>query len=161
MALGLLALLERDIGQARERFENALTTFTDLGDMYWVAFAERLLGGIDRFEGNDEAAEKRYRASLSVAQQHGILIMIASTLYAFADLAVRRGQPERALRLVGASAVIRERVGEALAMEKEMVGDVAGAARALLDAATSDRLYQEGRAMEPDDAVAYALKSPE
>ena len=161
MALGLLALLERDIGQARERFENALTTFTDLGDMYWVAFAERLLGGIDRFEGNDEAAEKRYRASLSVAHQHGILIMIASTLYAFADLAVRRGQPERALRLVGASEVIRERVGEALAMEREMVGDVAGAARALLDAATSDRLYQEGRAMEPDDAVAYALKSPE
>ncbi|MDP9244118.1 MAG: hypothetical protein M3O77_03430, partial [Chloroflexota bacterium] len=160
MALSLLAMTERNIQLAREGLEVALTTFRELGNMYWVAFAERLLGGIDRFEGNDRAAEQRFRTSLSIAKEHGILIMIASDLYAFAELAHSRGSNERALSLAGASEAMRERLGPTPSLEVEMMGDVAAAARPTLDGATADRVYQEGRAMEVDEAIAYALEQP-
>jgi tetratricopeptide (TPR) repeat protein len=158
MALSLLAMSERNMQLAREGFEVALKAFRELGNMYWVSFAERLLGGIERFEGNDRAVEERLRTSLSIAKQHGILMMIASNLYAFADLALSRGRNERALSLAGASEAIRERLGPTPSLEVEMMGDVAAAARSTLDEATADRLYREGRAMDVDDAIALALE---
>jgi hypothetical protein len=43
-------------------------------------------------------------------------------------------------------------------MEREMVGDVGAAARSTGDEATAESRYQEGRAMELNDAIAYALE---
>jgi predicted ATPase/class 3 adenylate cyclase len=160
MALSLLAMTEGNIQLAREGFEVALATFRDLGNMYWVAFAERLLGGIERSEGNDRAAEERYRTSLSIAKQHGLSVLIASNLYAFAELALFRGQNERALSLAGTSEAMRERLGPTPSMEIEMMGDVVAAARTMVDEATADRVYREGWATEVDDAIAYALEQP-
>ncbi|MFN2557884.1 MAG: hypothetical protein ABR592_13650 [Nitriliruptorales bacterium] len=87
---------------------------------------------VARKEGNGEAAERRYRASLSVFRQLDNLMGTEWALYAFADLALLRGQHERALRLVGASDALRERVGEAV-LEKAIMGDVAEIARTFLD----------------------------
>ncbi|HET6771344.1 MAG TPA: adenylate/guanylate cyclase domain-containing protein [Actinomycetota bacterium] len=157
-ALGMLALLEGRPGQARERFEDALATFNDLRDPYWTAFVGRLIGHVDRMEGKNEDAESRFRASLSSSRQHDLLYVIASGLYAFADLALTRGQHERAIRLAGASDALRERLGEVRSFEKELVGDVREAASSFMDEATAESLYKEGRRMEADDAVAYALQ---
>lgn len=46
-------------------------------------------------------------------------------------------------------------------MELVMVGDVRGPASASLDPARAEAVYQEGRAMELDDAVSYALGKSE
>jgi predicted ATPase/class 3 adenylate cyclase len=158
LGLGMLAGLDRRADQARERFEEALATFEDLRDAYWTGFTERLVGAVDRIEGNDEAAEKRFRSSLTAALRHDLTGLAASGLYAFADLALFRGQHERAIRLVGATDALRERVGEAAPLEIQMVGDVRGAASSFLDEAIAERLYQEGRGMEVERAVAYALQ---
>ncbi len=158
LLLGMVAAFQRQVGEARARWEGALETFTDLQDPYFMAFAERLLGGADRAEGNFEAAESRFRASLTAARQHHLPIVVASVLYAMADLALARGQPERALRLVGACEAMRDEIGEAPSGEMAFVGDVRGAASALMDAAATEWLYQQGRAMALDDAVAYALE---
>jgi tetratricopeptide (TPR) repeat protein len=149
---------QRQAGEARALWEDALATFTDLQDPYFMAFAERLLGAIDRFEGNFEAAESRFRASLTAGRQHDLPVIVASALYAIADLALARGQPERALRLVGACEALRDEIGEAPSGEAAMVGDVRGAASALVDAAAAESLYQQGRAMGVEEAVAYALE---
>ena len=109
-------------------------------------------------EGNDESAEKRYRRSLTTCSEHGLLMLTTSVLYAFADVALRRGQPERALRLVGASDALREPFGEKSPAEKASMRDVRAAARPLVDEATAEGLYEEGQAMEIDDALAYALE---
>ncbi|HEX9737677.1 MAG TPA: NB-ARC domain-containing protein [Candidatus Limnocylindria bacterium] len=148
----------RQGAEAQALWEDALATFTDLQDPYYMAFAERLIGGVDRFEGNFEAAESRFRASLTTARQHDLPVVVASALYAIADLALARGQPERALRLVGACEAMRDEIGEAPSGERAMVGDVRGAATALMDAAAAESLYQQGRAMSVDDAVAYAVE---
>jgi predicted ATPase/class 3 adenylate cyclase len=158
--LGVVALLEGRSQEARELLEGALATFEDLRDPYWSAFTERMMGHADRIEGNKEAAEKWYRASLLTSRQHDLPVMTASALYAFADLALARSQHERAIRLAGASRALRERLGEAWSFETYVVGDVPKAARAFLDEATADSLYEEGQAMGIEDAAAYALQHP-
>jgi predicted ATPase/class 3 adenylate cyclase len=157
-ALGYVALLEGRPQEARELFEDALATFQDLRDPYWSAFTERMLGQVDRIEGSFEAAEARYRASLSASRQNDRPVVTASVLYAYADLALARGQHERAMRLVGASDALRARHGELRSFDAEFLGDVRAAAHSFLDEAAEERLYQEGWAMELKDAVAYALQ---
>ena len=158
LALGSLALVEGQPERAREHLEDASEAFAELRDPYWIAFTELLLGNVDRLEGNDESAEQRYRASLTTFRQHDLLLMTTSVLYAFADLALLRGQHERALRLAGASDALREPFGEKSPLEKASIRDVPAAARSLVDEATAERLYQEGQAMAFDDALAYALE---
>jgi tetratricopeptide (TPR) repeat protein len=148
----------RQAGEARALWEGALASFTDLQDPYFMAFAERLVGALDRFDGNLDAAESRFRASLTTARQHDLPVVIASALYAIADLAMARGQPERALRLAGACEALRDEIGEAPSGETAMVGDVRGTASALMDASAAEALYQQGRAMAVDEAIAYALE---
>ena len=91
--------------------------------------------------------------------QHDHLVVVASVLYALADLAVARGQHDRALRLVGASEALRDRVGEPPPPEMEMVGDVREPPARFLDRPTAANAYQQGRAMALSDAVAYASRS--
>ncbi len=157
LALGMVAMVEGHPDQARQPVTEALATFEELADPYWSAFAGRLLGGLDRNDGDYAAAEQRFRVSLLTSQQHDLPMVIASDLYAFADLALARGAYERAIRLMGATHVLRDRVGEPSALETAMVGDVLGAARPFLDETTADRAFEEGRMMGSEEMVAYAL----
>jgi predicted ATPase/class 3 adenylate cyclase len=158
--LGVVALLESRPQEARELFEDALAVFEDLGDPYWGAFTERMLGQVGRIEGHFEAAEARYRTSLLASRQNDQLLVAASVLYAYGDLALAFGQHERAIRLAGASDALRDRLGELRSFDADLFGDIRAAARSFIDEAAAERLYQDGRAMELDEAVAYALQQP-
>ena len=156
--LGMLALLEDRPEQARPLFEEALETFKDLSNTYWVALMELIVSQVDRKEGKFEAADKRIRSGLSTFQQLDSPMGTMWALYSFADVALHRGQQERALRLVGACDSLRERVGDMPTLVMATMGDVGEAARSILNEATADSLYQEGLAMDLDNAVAYALR---
>ena len=157
LARGMLGFFSGRLDESRHFTEAALAMFAERGDPFWTAFAERMVGGVDRAEGDLVAAQARYRSSLISAQEHGALMVIASDLFAFADLAQVRGDNDRALRLAGASEMLRERIGDAPSLEAATVGDVVGAARGSMDATDADRSYQEGRALGIDEAIAYAL----
>ncbi len=156
--LGMLALLQGQLQQARSLFEEALEAFKDLGNTYWVALMELIVSQVDRREGKFDSADNRIRAGLAAFQQLDSLMGTMWALYSFADLALHRGQHERALRLVGASHSLRERVGEMPALVMATMGDVGEAARSLLDAETAEGLYREGLTLEVEHAVAYALQ---
>jgi tetratricopeptide (TPR) repeat protein len=156
--LGMLALLQGQLQQARPLFEDALKAFKDLRDTYWVALMELIVSQVDRREGKFDDADKHMCAGLAAFQQLDSLMGTMWALYSFADLALHRGQHERALRLVGASHSLRERVGEMPTLAMATMGDVGEAARSLLDEGTAEGLYHEGLTMELDDAVAYALQ---
>ncbi len=158
MALGFLASLSSRPSESRGHLEDALATFTQLGDPFWSAFTERWVGWLDQREGEEASAEQRYRSSLKMARTYDIMLVLAMDLYAFADLALARGQFERALCLAGASQTLRDRIGEAPSLEKAAVGDVRAKALAFVDEATADSAYEKGREMDPDEAVAYALR---
>jgi hypothetical protein len=138
--------------------EEALATFGDLSNTFWVAFTEFSVGQLDLRAGKDRFAEERYRSSLTSFRQLDSLMGTTWALNAFADLALTRGQYERALRLVGVCDALRERVGKATPIEVGLYGDMGAAARSFLDEVTADRLYREGLAMGLEDAVAYALQ---
>ncbi|MFN2557961.1 MAG: AAA family ATPase [Nitriliruptorales bacterium] len=156
--LGMVAQFEGRLDQARLLFEDALETFKDLRDAYWVALLETMVGGVDRMEGKVEAADRRFRASLSAFRQIDNLMGTSWVIYSFADLALLRGQHERALRLVGASDALRGGV-EMPGLATAMMGDVGATARSYLDQVTAESLYQEGQAMELEYAVEYALQN--
>jgi tetratricopeptide (TPR) repeat protein len=156
--LGMLALLENRLEQARPLFEDALGTFKDLSNTYWVALLELIVAQVDTREGKFEAADKRIRAGLSAFQQLDSMMGTMWALYSFADVALHLGQRERALRLVGACDSLIERVGEMPTLAMATMGDIGKAARASLNDATAESLYQEGLAMELEEAVVYALQ---
>jgi non-specific serine/threonine protein kinase len=159
IGLGVLAVMEGRVEEARPLYAEALTTFKDLGNTYYVGLVESMLGQCDRNEGDLDAAESRIGAGLSAFQEIGNVMGTAWSVYAFADLALQRAQPERALRLVAVSdALLKQVGGEIPALVVATTGDVGGAARALLDKATADRVYEEGLALTYDDAVTYAIR---
>ena len=99
------------------------------------------------------------RASLAAFRELGSLMGMMLMLYSFADIARRRGQHERALRLVGASDALRARGGDMPVLATTTMGDVGEAARSFLDEGRARRVYEEGLAMEPEEALAYVLRT--
>ncbi|MDQ4038080.1 MAG: AAA family ATPase [Actinomycetota bacterium] len=159
MGLGVLAVIQGRAADARPLYEEALQTFQDVGNTYYVGLVECMLAQCDRNEGKLDAAQARIRAGLSSYRAIKSTMGTGWALYQLADLALQRGQHARALRLVAVSDALLDEVnGEIPALVVATTGDVGQAARAGLDEATAERVYQEGRAMPYDDAVAYALQ---
>jgi predicted ATPase/class 3 adenylate cyclase len=158
LALGMVAMFGQQPDEARGPLEEALATFTQLGDPYWTAFAQLILAGVEYSAGDNDTAERWVRVSLASGRDHGLLNLVASGLYSMAAVARVRGDAARSLRLVGASVAIRERIGDAPAPEMALMGDVRAAAAEGMDADAADRFYAEGHAMEQADAIAYALE---
>jgi tetratricopeptide (TPR) repeat protein len=154
-ALGLIAQFDGDLPEARRHFEAALTTLRDGGDAFMVAMTECMIGGVDRQEGNVGAAMQRYEAGLLGYLRVGNVMGVSWVLCFIADLAVERGQPRRALRLMGASDRLRGGT-ELPNLVAGSLGDVALRARQGLDPAAADDAYQQGYALSLEEAVSFA-----
>lgn len=109
--LSLLALQNRDYATARRLGEEALALVRDLGDATRVAFVLASVGQVDLEEGNLATARARFGESLTLFRELANPVGLARALYCFARLAFAEGQPERAYRLLGASAAQREALG--------------------------------------------------
>jgi tetratricopeptide (TPR) repeat protein len=159
MGLGILELIEGRADNARSFYKEALETFRDLRNIYYIGLIHCMLAQCDTAEGDLAAAETGIRAGLTAFQQSGNRMGVAWTLYQFAYLAARRGQHERALRLVGACESLLKLVGGELpALVVATTGDVGVAVRAALDSEKAARAFLEGSALQYEDAVAYALQ---
>ena len=83
---------------------------------------------------------------------------IAFVLEDFGGLAAAQGQPERALRLAGAAAALREALGAPLPpTERARLERWLAPARDALDEAAQASAHAAGRAMSLEDAMSYAL----
>jgi predicted ATPase/class 3 adenylate cyclase len=156
--LGIIAQFQGDLVAARRLFQAATDDLRNLNDLFMAAMTEIMIGGVDQLEGSLEAAEQHYDAGLSTYQGIDNVMGVSWALYSFADLAVRRGQPERALCLVGASD--RLRGGTDLpALVTATLGDVGERARERFDdGAAADEAYRLGHEMSVEEAVAYVRR---
>jgi len=112
-------------------------------------------GILDVLGGRLDDAQSRLSESLARCRAYGIRLSISRTLLGFAGIAARRGDTERAARLVGAvlaSAKPRCRVAQRLIT---LAGEAAGPARER-DAWTDG--VDAGRRLSLDEAVAVALE---
>jgi tetratricopeptide (TPR) repeat protein len=147
-SLGHLAAPGQDNAQERACLEECLEMCLASGDQRTRSYVFNNLGNIERYAGSLDRARELYRESLRLKREIGDDWAIAYTLEGCAALAAARQQGERAARLLGAAAGIRERLGTPLesAKQAEYQADLA-LARTLLDAATFESAWNEGKAL--------------
>jgi tetratricopeptide (TPR) repeat protein len=86
-----------------------------MGDKRCSGISLHNLGKVAESRGDYEAARARYEESLTLHREVGERRGIAECLLGFAGVAAAAGQPERAARLFGAAAALREAIGVPMA----------------------------------------------
>ena len=113
------------------------------------------LGDLAAEADDFSTAASQYQAALEVRHRLGDRLGTAGALERMAGIAT--DQPERAARLIGAAAAIRERAGAPLSVgaRAELDRFLAGLAAAIGQEAV-DAGLAAGRAMPPGEAIAFA-----
>jgi predicted ATPase/class 3 adenylate cyclase len=120
------------------------------------------LGGLGIMElkaGKTDEARVHIRRALELAAAAGSEVGIGQMLWGVALVALAQGRPERAARLMGYRARIMETLSGGPPPElMALYGDPEGDARAALGKEAFEREFAEGRVMDPQQALAYALE---
>jgi DNA-binding CsgD family transcriptional regulator len=120
------------------------------------------LGWLALTQGQHAEAQARFAESLTRFQDLGEVIPIADSLEGLAALAATRGEHERALRLVGAAAAVRERVGAPLHPIRRMRRDRwLDPLRQVVGESSVAQAWASGHNLTVDQAVALALEEAE
>jgi len=161
--LGDVALLQRDDVQAWKRYEESADCFREIGDSNSLAYPVRRLGGIALYRSDYQQATIRFQESLARNRKVSNPNGTAACLAAFAALAVKHKQFIRAAKLFGAcAAILHTTGGELFTIDQfEFEVNVAALRAHLLEEASLDTAWAEGRAMTVPQAIDYALESEE
>jgi len=109
--LGVAAHGRGDLALATARHERSLATFRAQGNDLGVVRALRDLGDVARDQGDYTGSVAFYRECLALMGERGDLRVVVDALEGAALAAAAWRQPERAARLLGAAANLRERFG--------------------------------------------------
>lgn len=157
--LGNVALDQGDYAEARSRLEEAVALQREVGDRAYIANALNNLGNVARAQGDYTAAYSLYCESLDIVHELEIKWDLAYLLEDIGCLASLQEEPQRALRLVGAAAALRETIGQPLSpVEQAKLERMLEPARQRLGKAGQASAQAEGKAMSLEEAIAYALK---
>jgi len=157
--LGMIAHAEGDEGRAADFFAESLALFEELGNRWGIALARSGLGDVAHGRGNAAQALASYHESLSLYHAIGHTSGIVRCIERLAGLAAAQGQLERAGRLLGAMATLRDTMGVPLApVDRPAVDRATAAARASLGDDVFAVIWAEGRALILGEAIAEALR---
>jgi DNA-binding CsgD family transcriptional regulator len=109
--LGRIALARGDTAGAETYLEEGLRQLREQDFIWRLSDTLRSLGDLARDRGDLDGAMARYTESVRMAQDHGDRLFLANALTGVASVAASRGQPERAARIYGAAAAMREVIG--------------------------------------------------
>jgi non-specific serine/threonine protein kinase len=157
-ARGTVALDEGDQPSAETLLESGREQFQAVGDLYGFAYALNLLGELRYAQGKLSQAKALFSESLSLRWALKDRPGTAETLERLAWVALSENQLKRAVRLMGAAESQRESLGARLGpVERLEFERHSNAALAGLGQQAFAALWNEGRTIEPKQAVAYAL----
>jgi hypothetical protein len=146
-----------DVRSARPLLEESLGLFRDLGDRMGATGALVLLGHVARCEDDGASAHALYTEAVGAFQELGNRWGCIHALKGLAVLAKMAGDLERAARLWGAAATVRETLAEPMPFMLLPLDDQdLPATRAALGEAAFAAAWEAGRAMTLPEAVAYA-----
>jgi non-specific serine/threonine protein kinase len=155
--LGLLARRRRDPERAAALLREALRAFRELRYDWAIGCSAWALATVEGTRGRDEEAAVLLQEALTAFGSSDDVRGVAQCLEATAGVAVRRGNPATAARLLGAAASVRERVAAPLPAEEQgAVGAVRLRARHDLGADPARDEEQAGRALSTPAALALA-----
>lgn len=139
-SLGRVAFYERDLAAARALLEACLATFRAMEVNTETISVLCDLGQIAVEQGDLDIAATYFREGLTLCQQRSIRQCIPQCLEGFAAVSAAHGEPERAVRLASAAAVLRsaitaplppivqDRLRQSLAPARQALGERAGVA---------------------------------
>ena len=157
--LGLVAHTQGDQAAAAARYQESLTLFEEIGSAWGRAEVLCNQGWLAHMQGDDRRATAHYQESLALFRELEGKRLISACLEGLAGLAGAQRRPERAARLFGAAAALRESVGPPLppVYRSYYEQDVA-IARAGFAAERWAAAWAAGHALPLDQAIAEALR---
>jgi tetratricopeptide (TPR) repeat protein len=156
--VGLARSREGDHEGALEATQEALEGFEAEGVVYWANEMKSRLGSIYLRMGRLDEGEAYLRSALGESRALSGAVGIGATTILLAAAAAARGEHERALRLMGFAEAVAARTGNS--PPTSLLGETGAfleASRLALDRDTVELFLAEGKAMDEQDAIAYAL----
>ncbi len=154
----LASTFSGDQEKARRLATEALEIFRELEDWYGELNSLFVLFMAARADGDLDGAREIMRADLEIAQSNRDLTGIAGALDLFSDVLLDLDSYEDAVRLAGAADRLKEQLGGGAPPTLVGVRDARRHCVGVIDDATIAAAWEDGRAMSPEDATAYALK---
>ncbi len=142
-----------DLEWARGEFERTLEAQRSIGDRPGVGRSLTNLGNVHLDTGDEARARELYLEALDLVRA-----LVAQAVSCFLDLAVARGDMERALALAGAVRSMCDAIGVPLTPPQRATYEAArAAALAVVPEPHASDLERRGAALGERDAVAFAL----
>ena len=156
--VGLLELTAGDVPQAVRWLTESRDLARQAGVDHEIAASSRSLAAALIELGELDRARTLLAESLQLSREIGEPHAVAVCLETYAGLAATTGDVERAATLFGASDAVRTSIGASRQPDHQILYD-GWLARTLarLDTATYSTRYEEGHALELDEACAFAL----
>jgi predicted ATPase/DNA-binding CsgD family transcriptional regulator len=160
--LGDVARSEGDYECAGTHYEESLALFRRVGATIGVASLLHNLAYIAHSRGDEAAAAALFRESLDLARELGDARGVAESLVGLAGVAAAGRDPLRAARLFGAAETLLASASATIwpSNRADYERDLATARRQVDDSAF-EAAWSEGRAMTPEQSIAYALEAAE
>ena len=161
-SLGWVLMQQGDYARAQALLEESLRRLRELGDRTGMVLPLGRLGWLEFERGNYREASRLLREGLVLAHELGRKQYIVAWIEGLAAVATAEGEAQRAARLFGAAAALRDTARIAVAPDaRGRREQYLNAARAQLDAESFPTAWAEGQAMTLEQAIAYALEVPE
>jgi tetratricopeptide (TPR) repeat protein len=158
-SMGFLEFLRGNPIAALQIRATAIEIYREEGQVWELAQEMSGQAMISRMAGDLDGAERHARESLELVVQANDTLSISMGFLPLAHIANDLGQHERAARLLGAAARIRDELGGGIPPELGgQWGDPVQNAQQALGEDAYLRARAEGYAMDTDEAVGYALK---
>ncbi len=154
-------LARGDLARARQLAERGLSLAREVGarDITYVTLYP--LATIALLEGDNERARRLFEEGLRLSSEVGEKVNVAFCLEGLAAVAASEDELESAARLWGAAEAILEEIqviAYPYASDRSLYHRRVSDARARLEQRTWSQAWAEGREMEFEGALAYALK---
>jgi non-specific serine/threonine protein kinase len=160
--LGSLAARQGDDGAARALFEESLAICRQLGAKDGLARSLGGLADLARMQADHDVALSLYKQSLAIWSEAGETPEFMRPLEHLAALVMARGQFARAVRLWGAAQALRETIAvPRQPSETDEFDNCVSAARAALGGEGFAEAWTQGRTMNTNRIIAFALEGDE
>jgi tetratricopeptide (TPR) repeat protein len=150
-----------NFSRARMAIEKSLEIARENNDEFAVCVSLMELGFLKLDEGNPERAQSLFLESFKLELSLDFSLSYAiGTFIALSGSAIGLGKPQRAAVLLGALKAHYLDKGFILhPVSAQQYSDYRAAAESQLDDGTYQQAWNKGLAMDPDEAIAYALEA--
>jgi predicted ATPase/DNA-binding SARP family transcriptional activator/DNA-binding CsgD family transcriptional regulator len=158
MALGYEYLMEGDHERATALSEEAAELYRKRGSRGGLKYVLYILGWAALLREDHERAKALLGENLVLCKEIGAKVIGSLSVEGLACSVASRGDAQRAARLFGVAATLREAVGYHRTPRERALGEpYLAAARSRLSEAEWEVAFAEGQAMSFEEAVEYAL----